>query len=156
MAAAGLTQRQQQRVVDALQWLGALSASTPLSASTSSAPFDQFCSLLSSRLTFAADERDMVVLIHRFTTQSMYSHQGRSELTSTLVVYGEMGGHSAMGRTVGLPAAMGVELIAAGGVKGRGVVVPVSKDVYEPIMRQLANEGIRFQEERKIAEKVSA
>ena len=150
MAAAGLDSRRQQRTIDALQWLGALSASTPLSASASSSAFDQFCSLLSSRLTFKPDERDMVVLIHRFTTHSLYAHQERSELTSTLLVYGEDEGYSAMGRTVGLPAAMGVDLIAQGGVKGRGVVVPVSKDVYEPIMRQLAKEGLRFQEERKM------
>ena len=149
MTAAGLDERQQQRTVDALQWLGAMSASTNLSSSTSTSPFDQFCSLLSSRLTFKANERDMVVLIHRFTTQSASSHQQRSELTSTMVAYGEAGGYSAMGRTVGLPAAMGVDLIARDGVSERGVVVPVSKAVYEPILRQLANEGIRFQEERK-------
>ena len=149
MNAAGLDERQQRRTMDALQWLGALSASTPLATSTTFSPFDQFCSLLSSRLTFGANERDMVVLIHRFTAQSQTAPQQRSELTSTLVAYGEVGGYSAMGRTVGLPAAMGVDLIAQGGVVGRGVIVPVSKDVYEPIMRQLAKEGIRFQEERK-------
>ena len=149
MAAAGLDERQQQRTVDALRWLGALSASTPLSASASASPFDHFCSLLSSRLTFAPTERDMVVLMHRFTLQSSASPQQRSELTSTLVAYGEVGGYSAMGRTVGLPAAMGVDLIARGGVQQRGVVVPVTREVYEPIMQQLAREGIHFQDERK-------
>lgn len=49
-----------------------------------------------------------------------------------------------MSRTVGLPAAMGAELLLNGVSKGKGVIAPVKKEVYLPILKQLEQEGIIF------------
>jgi hypothetical protein len=58
-----------------------------------------------------------------------------------------------MAKTVGLPAAMGVELILSGKLGGgRGVIAPISRDIYEPILVGLEEEGIRFVE--KMTDKV--
>lgn len=61
-----------------------------------------------------------------------------------------------MAKTVGLPAAMvfiklqfhynkGAELLLSGVAKGKGVIAPVTADVYEPILQKLELEGINFE-----------
>ena len=157
MQGQGMEEGAMEATIDALRWLGALSeAALPLAASA--APFDQFCSVLASRLQYASHERDMVILTHRFTTEPSPSSApssdtsrtvGRELLTSTLIAYGDVGGHSAMAKTVGLPAAMGARLIVEGGVKETGVLVPVAEEVYRPILQQLEQEGVRFTEHRE-------
>ncbi len=63
-----------------------------------------------------------------------------------MVAYGDPNGHSAMAKTVGLPAAFGAELLLKGGMDGRGVVAPMTADFYEPILEKLELEGIKFVE----------
>ena len=97
------------------------------------------------RLQYKAGERDMIVLQHEFIAE----YGDRKEfMRSTLVDFGEPGGPSAMSRTVGLPAAIGVLRILDGTIRDRGVVVPVTPEVYNPILDELETAGIRFREER--------
>lgn len=66
----------------------------------------------------------------------------------TLLAYGEpLGrGPSAMATTVGLPAAIGAALILSGKVSQKGVILPVNKEIYDPILNELERLGIRMQE----------
>ncbi len=51
---------------------------------------------------------------------------------------------SSMARTVGLPVAIATELLLSGGISKRGVIGPMSSEIYTPILKTLANEGIEF------------
>ena len=51
-----------------------------------------------------------------------------------------------MSRTVGLPAAIGVCMILDGTITDRGVLVPVKKSIYEPILKELKEMNISFTE----------
>jgi hypothetical protein len=51
-----------------------------------------------------------------------------------------------MAKTVGLPAAMAVRRLLRGELNRTGVCVPVSADIYEPVLAELETEGIRFTE----------
>ena len=42
-----------------------------------------------------------------------------------------------MGQTVGYTTAIGIELILEGLVERRGVIMPTSKDIYEPALHRL-------------------
>ena len=78
-----------------------------------------------------------------------WNNAGRSETrTSTLLAYGDPYPHgdSSMAKTVGLTAAIGVELIASGAVTHGGVLLPTTADVYEPALKLLDGEGIRWVE----------
>lgn len=66
-------------------------------------------------------------------------------MTSTLIRYGN-DEHTAMAETVGLPAAMAVELVLDNKIPERGIQVPIQRHVYEPILEQLEFKGIRFTE----------
>jgi hypothetical protein len=51
-----------------------------------------------------------------------------------------------MAKTVGLPVAMAALQILNGTIKTPGVQIPISKEVYEPILKELASFGIHFTE----------
>ncbi len=89
-------------------------------------------------------DTDMIVMWHKFT----YELKGEQrELQSSLVVEGEKGGKTAMAKTVGLPLGIATKLILKGCVKSRGVIIPTSKDIYSPILKELdLDYGLSFKE----------
>ncbi len=130
--------------IEKLTWLG-MFAADPLPAEVIS-PLDALVARMVERLQYQPGERDMIVLQHNFVAE----YPDRTEhLRSTLVAFGEPGGETAMSRTVGLPAAIGVLRVLDGTITDRGVVVPVSPGVYAPILDELATLGIAFHEERR-------
>jgi hypothetical protein len=52
-----------------------------------------------------------------------------------------------MAKTVGLPVAMATLLILNGKIQTKGVQLPIRKEVYEPILKELEEHGIVFKEE---------
>lgn len=138
-------QQQLQRVLSALDWLEALSNTNPVGQSSS--VIDAFCELLQRKLVYGVGERDMVAMQHEFGIE--WADGSKEKKTSTLISYGDVGGYSAMAKTVGLPAAIGTQLLLEGAIKRRGVLAPVTKDIYEPTLVKLEGEGITFTEESK-------
>jgi hypothetical protein len=63
-----------------------------------------------------------------------------------MVCIGEDQTYTAMAKTVGLPVAIATLDILNGKIKTPGVQIPITKEVYEPILRALENFGIEFQE----------
>ena len=45
-----------------------------------------------------------------------------------------------MAKTVGLPMGIAAKLIMEGKIKQKGVKVPISKEMYEPILKELVEE----------------
>jgi saccharopine dehydrogenase-like NADP-dependent oxidoreductase len=128
-------------VMERLAWAGLLS-DRPIER-TLAAPLDVLEDLLASRMPYAPDERDLVVLRHEF---GIVDRDGRARSEeSTLVAYGEPGGDSAMARTVSLPAAAAVRLILDGTIRATGVRIPVDAEIYEPVLAALEPRGIRFE-----------
>jgi saccharopine dehydrogenase-like NADP-dependent oxidoreductase len=71
------------------------------------------------------------------------------EVKSSLIVDGESNSLTAMSKTVGLPLAIATKLILQGKIKSRGVQIPLSREFYEPILRELELNGIQFIETHK-------
>lgn len=127
-----------------LAWLGMFEA-TALPENPIS-PLDALVSRMVEKLQYAPGERDMIVLQHEFIAE----YPDRKEyMRSALVDFGVPNGETAMSRTVGLPAAIGVLRILDGTIATPGVLVPVSPGVYNPILDELATLGVRFHEETK-------
>jgi len=70
----------------------------------------------------------------------------KEEITSTMLDYGIPHGDSSMSRTVGLPAAIATRLILEGQITRKGVLVPVTPDIYEPVLAELEQMGIQLEE----------
>jgi len=129
------------RSLNALAWLG-LFDDDPLPENAAS-NLDVLAGLMLRRCGFAADERDMVVLQHEFTIEVP---SGTEEVRSSMVAFGEPGGDSAMARTVSLPVAIATRGILEGRIDTPGVVVPVDRAIYEPVLMELESWGITCHE----------
>ncbi|HMJ46912.1 MAG TPA: saccharopine dehydrogenase C-terminal domain-containing protein, partial [Ferruginibacter sp.] len=98
---------------------------------------------LEKKLALAPGDKDMVVMLHEIE----YSVNGKKMiLKSSLIVKGENNIHTAMAKTVGLPLGIAAKLIMNGTIKLTGVRIPVSEEIYNPVMNELSAEGISFTE----------
>lgn len=126
----------QQRLTT-LKSLGLLSDSTVERKGT---PLDCLASHLSHTLAYGPTERDMTVLLHEIEAQMVGCVTERHRVW--LVVYGQPGGHSAMAQTVGYPIGIVARMILQGDIHKRGIVLPTTPDIYQPVLASLAHLGI--------------
>lgn len=98
---------------------------------------------MEKKLTLRPYDKDMIVMLHEFETENQ---EGKSAVKSSLVVKGENHLHTAMAKTVGLPLGIAAKLILNGKIKLAGLRVPTAKEIYEPVLKELAAHGIRFEE----------
>lgn len=136
---AGLAENpaEAQRFLDALRWLGLLGDKPVPRKGT---PLDALCVVMEELMQYGPNERDLVILYHIFALRDAQGHPYKA--TSTLIAYGDPKGYSAMAKTVGTPAAIGVHLVAKGIITRKGMVAPLTPDVYLPILEHLAKENI--------------
>jgi saccharopine dehydrogenase-like NADP-dependent oxidoreductase len=97
-------------------------------------------------MVYKPGERDMVALRHTFAAAFPDGH--REQLTSSLVTAGDSFGDTAMASTVSLPAAIAVHLILQGEIEACGVQIPVLREIYDPVLDELADLGIALKETR--------
>jgi len=95
--------------------------------------------------TLEEDEKDMIVMHHKFG----YEINGeKRQIESSLVVKGENQTFTAMAKTVGLPVAIATLKILNKEITTPGVQIPITKEVYEPILKELEEYGIKFSEKK--------
>ena len=128
--------------IQRMEWLG-LYDEKPLPFDRASAR-DVVTLLFDEKLVFAPGERDLVVLCDEIT--ATYP-DGRRELRkSVLIDFGIPGKWSSIARTTGLPPAIAARLILEGIIKTPGVHAPMLKEIYRPVLRELAEEGVVLDE----------
>jgi len=89
------------------------------------------------------DDKDMIVMQHKFG----YEFKGeRRQIESSMVVIGEDQTYTAMAKTVGLPVGIATLLILNEKITTPGVQIPINREVYEPILEELKEQGIIFNE----------
>ena len=99
--------------------------------------------LLEKKWKLQPHDRDMIVMQHRF---SFIKSGNEQTLTSSLVVKGDDVTHTAMAKTVGLPLAIAAKLILEKKINLTGVHIPVRKEIYQPVLSELRDLGVRFEE----------
>ena len=105
-------------------------------------PAEILLDLLLDKWKFRDGDTDMLV----FYDRQEYEIDGqRYEHVSHMVTKGLDQWHTAISRTVGLPAAIGAKLILTGEINTRGVLLPIVKEVYEPILNELQEFGIQYE-----------
>lgn len=99
--------------------------------------------ILEDSWTLKKGEKDMIVMYHKFG----YELNGkRKQIDSTMVCLGDGDRETAMAKTVGLPVGMAALRILNKEFTEPGVQIPLSKNVYGPILNELEEYGIRFRE----------
>jgi len=99
--------------------------------------------ILEESWTLDEDEKDMIVMYHKFG----YELDGKKyQIDATMVTLGEDKVYTAMSKTVGLPVAIAALAILNEKITTPGVQMPITKEVYKPILKELEDYGIVFNE----------
>uniref|UniRef100_A0A8D8RP93 Alpha-aminoadipic semialdehyde synthase, mitochondrial n=2 Tax=Cacopsylla melanoneura TaxID=428564 RepID=A0A8D8RP93_9HEMI len=129
--------------LEAIESLGILN--DELTVAKQNTPLDTLSKFLRNKLVLEEGDRDVIVLRHDIDI--LWPNRSRERKSISLVVYGEPGGTTAMARTVGLPAAIAAKMILEGEIQTRGTVLPLTPDVYRPLLLRLKEEGIVAREQ---------
>ncbi len=99
--------------------------------------------ILMDSWTLQHDDKDMIVMYHKFG----YELNGKTyQIDANMVAIGEDQTYTAMSKTVGLPVAMAAMAILNGKINSPGVQIPITREIYEPILNELKDYGIVFKE----------
>ncbi|MBU2927853.1 saccharopine dehydrogenase family protein [Winogradskyella psychrotolerans] len=99
--------------------------------------------ILMDSWTLSPDDKDMIVMYHKFG----YELKGeKHQIDATMVTLGKDQTYTAMAKTVGLPVAIATLAILNGNIKTPGVQIPITKEVYSPILKELEAYDIIFKE----------
>ncbi|KYK20988.1 saccharopine dehydrogenase [Thermoplasmatales archaeon SG8-52-2] len=128
-------------VIKRLEWLGLFS--DEILPKDKDNPLDYLNVLSLKNMSLDKKERDMIVMHHEFIAK----YPSKKEyITSTLINYGIPYGDTAVSRTVALPAAIAVKMILHKQIELSGVHIPIIPDIYNPLLDDLREMGIRFKE----------
>ncbi|MCF8068183.1 MAG: saccharopine dehydrogenase NADP-binding domain-containing protein [Desulfobacterales bacterium] len=128
-------------VINNLDWLGLFAEDKVPDADNR---LDILSERLLERLKYQEGEKDMIILKHTFVVEN--KDKSKQTITSTLIDYGIPHGDSSMARTVSLPLAIGIKLMAEGEINRKGILIPITKDIYEPVLAGLEKQNINFVE----------
>lgn len=98
---------------------------------------------LEKKLALQSGDKDMVIMQHEIEFEK---EEKKYKSTSTLLITGEDDVHTAMAKSVGLPLGIAAKLILNGTIKAKGLHIPVTKEIYEPVLQELKLHGIVFKE----------
>ncbi|MDT0553517.1 saccharopine dehydrogenase family protein [Urechidicola vernalis] len=108
-------------------------------------PAQMLQKILMDSWTLKPDDKDMIVMYHKFG----YELNGKKEqIDSQLVVMGDDQTYTAMAKTVGLPVAIACLKILNNEITKKGVIIPIDKEVYAPILSELKDYGVVFKERK--------
>ena len=132
---------QDDRLMEKLQWLG-LFDKTVIGLKNAT-PAQILQHILEKKWSMKPDDKDMIVMWHKIG----FIKNGQKFVTeSSMVVKGDDQENTAMAKTVGFPLAIATRMILEGQITDRGVLLPLSKNVYQPVLAELSKNGISFKE----------
>ncbi|WP_286968224.1 saccharopine dehydrogenase family protein [Flavobacterium sp. UBA4854] len=100
--------------------------------------------ILTDSWALEPEDKDMIVMYHKFG----YELNGeKKQIDSKMVCIGDDQTYTAMAKTVGLPVAIATLLILNEKITTPGVQLPIKKEVYEPILKELEEYGVIFNEQ---------
>ncbi|KAF4592440.1 saccharopine dehydrogenase [Ophiocordyceps camponoti-floridani] len=139
-----IDKEQKDHILAGLRWLGLFSSEKIIPRGN---PLDTICATLEKKMQYGEDERDLVMLQHKFQVE--LKDGTKQTRLSTLCEYGssEPGGYSAMAKLVGVPCAVAVRQVLDGTLSERGVLAPMSSRINDPLIEELKKYGISCKEE---------
>jgi saccharopine dehydrogenase (NADP+, L-glutamate forming) len=132
-------------IIKQFQWLGLFDDRViPKRKGTNA---DVLLGLMQEKMVYEEHEKDMIILHN----EAIVEFENRVEKrTATMKVEGRPFGHSAMSRAVSLPAAIASRLILEGTIRSKGVLKPISEEIYKPVLAELIDNGYKFEYKTEI------
>ena len=88
----------------------------------------------------------MVAIVHEIDAEFPEKTTKTERITSTFIEYGEVGGFTAIAKTVGLPAAIAAKLILTDELPISGCHIPTHPAIYSKVLPELKEAGLKFVE----------
>jgi saccharopine dehydrogenase-like NADP-dependent oxidoreductase len=99
--------------------------------------------ILTEKWTLKPDDKDMIVMYHKFG----YELNGeKKQIDATMVCLGDDQTYTSMAKTVGLPVAIATLKILNKEITTYGVQMPITKEIYLPILKELERYDVNFKE----------
>lgn len=133
----------ESEVIKRLEWLGLFSDEKVPSVDCR---LDVLSHRMQGKMFYKQGERDLLLMRHKFIIEN--KDKSRDMITSTMIDFGIPGGDTSMARTVSLPLAIGVRLMAEGKIPLTGVQIANKKEIYEPVLAELEQMNIKMVEKR--------
>ncbi|GME90958.1 unnamed protein product [[Candida] boidinii] len=124
-----------ERILAGFKWLGLFSDNKIIPRGN---PLDTLCATLEELMQYGPNERDLVILQHKFGIE--WADGTTETRTSTLVDYGVPGGYSSMAKLVGVPCAVATLQVLNGKLSTPGLFAPMTPEINDPIMKILKDE----------------
>lgn len=115
-----------------------------------SSPMATFAHHLGQKLSYAEEERDLVIMRHQVGIENPDRSTGMEEVS--LTIYGDPHGLSAMAKSVGYPTAIAARMLLDDEIHEKGVVIPFSRSMYRPMLNRLKAEDIRASSRTSVSE----
>jgi saccharopine dehydrogenase-like NADP-dependent oxidoreductase len=132
-------------IIKQLKWLGLFDEKLiPLRKGTNA---NVLLGLMQEKMAYEEHEKDMIILHNELIVEFDSRIEKR---IATMKVEGRPFGHSAMARAVSLPAAIASRLILEGAIRAKGVLKPISAEIYKPVLAELVENGYKFDYKTKI------
>jgi saccharopine dehydrogenase-like NADP-dependent oxidoreductase len=132
---------QDSTLMTRLTWLG-LFEETVIGIKNAT-PAQMLQHILEQKWSLDEGDKDMIVMYHKFGFEL---NGEKKMIEASMVTEGKTVNDTAMARTVGLPVAIAVKHILKGNITTPGVQIPISKEIYEPMLSELAEHDIVFNE----------
>lgn len=132
---------QDDELMDKLNWLGIFDNKKV--GIKNATPAQILQKILEDKWSLEPEDKDMIVMWHKF----IYEVNGTTkELHSSMVNIGDDQTHTAMSKTVGYPVGIAAKLILNGTIQNKGVLLPIEKGIYNPVLKELEDYGVKFHE----------
>lgn len=128
-------------IMEQLTWLG-LFSNEPLKRQTGTLG-DTLYDLILKKWQMMDEDKDLVIMQHEF----VYTLENqRRKAISTMVQRGKNKSETAMSKLVGLPLAIITKRILCGDYQAKGLKIPIEKEIYQPVLHELADFDVTFRE----------
>ena len=105
-------------------------------------PADYLQDLIVSQWVLKPTDKDMVVMLHDFEWELEGT---RYQTIASLGMEGEDASNTAMAKTVGLPLGIIAKALFHKLIEKKGLVLPLTTNIYKHVLKELSNFGIQFQ-----------
>ncbi len=127
--------------IEKMKWLGLLDDGNPVNASGEVSPAQILQLLLQEKLCVNEDARDCIVMQHQLGYEL---RDERFEMTASLLFEGENKERSALAKVIGFTCGAAAKAVLLGSIKIKGLHIPVVREIYDPILNELEDQGISF------------
>jgi saccharopine dehydrogenase-like NADP-dependent oxidoreductase len=129
------------KVIRQLKYLGLLNGEVINQGEQTNATVLQ--QAMESRLGMSPNDKDMIVMLHEIEFER---RNIATRMHSYMIVQGEDNLRTAMAKTVGLPLGITAKLLLQDKIALTGLHIPVMPEVYNPVLKELEEHDIRFEE----------